>query len=655
MISIVITIFSTLNQFLAAGIAITAFSLLLYALSFNQKDRVAKTFIVIMVWMVLVFASDALGSVAASASEMEFWLKLQWVGIVFLPPAYIHFADALLATTGQPSKGKRTLLIRLTYLVSLGFLITLPYSLLVGELVQDVAPAPHLQRTWLTWVFTGYYLVCMLLAGSLLIRAFQRTTMRASRRRMGYLLVGSLSPALGCYPYLLFGSGIAIRHPVMFWLTAVFSNIWVTILLIIMAYAVAFFGVAWPDRVIKRRLFKWLMRGPVSASTVLAITTLVRRAGEYYGFPYSAAVPMVMVGSLLIIELLITLLAPLGERLLFQGDDRSELELVQGLEDRLLTTSDLHQFLESVLAAICDRLQICSAFIVALSPQGADFLVTVGDQTLLEKEGLSQELLEKINQPEDERSIFRWGQYWLIALYAQKSLSDDLVGLMGIKHSLEQEQDLEQNEPFWALAHRAAQALEDRRSQYQLINSLEILSPNVEKIQRMRAAARYNIEASLSEGLFPETSENGEITSWVKDALTHYWGGPKLTHSPLLDFKVVQQAQDENESSPTNALRSILRKAVDQIRPEGERRFTGEWILYNILEMKFMEGRKVREVALRLAMSEADLYRKQRVAIEAVANAIIRMEKEVNQETLPIIEKSATSLHSEIKGGLNGD
>lgn len=68
-----------------------------------------------------------------------------------------------------------------------------------------------------------------------------------------------------------------------------------------------------------------------------------------------------------------------------------------------------------------------------------------------------------------------------------------------------------------------------------------------------------------------------------------------------------------------------------------------------------MEGRKVREVALRLAMSEADLYRKQRVAIEAVANAIIRMEKEVNQETLPIIEKSATSLHSEIKGGLNGD
>jgi len=101
-----------------------------------------------------------------------------------------------------------------------------------------------------------------------------------------------------------------------------------------------------------------------------------------------------------------------------------------------------------------------------------------------------------------------------------------------------------------------------------------------------------------------------------------------LTESPLIRLRVVQQAMDEHEGNPTNALRAILRQAIDQVRPEGERRFTGEWILYNILELKFLEGRKVREVAKRLAMSEADLYRKQRVAIEAVANAIIEMEKD---------------------------
>jgi hypothetical protein len=40
----------------------------------------------------------------------------------------------------------------------------------------------------------------------------------------------------------------------------------------------------------------------------------------------------------------------------------------------------------------------------------------------------------------------------------------------------------------------------------------------------------------------------------------------------------------------------------------------------------------VREVAKRLAMSEADLYRKQRVAIEAVAKAILAMEQEAREE-----------------------
>jgi hypothetical protein len=101
-----------------------------------------------------------------------------------------------------------------------------------------------------------------------------------------------------------------------------------------------------------------------------------------------------------------------------------------------------------------------------------------------------------------------------------------------------------------------------------------------------------------------------------------------LTQSPLLQLQIVQQAFREHNDSPANALRSILRLAVDSVRPEGERRFTGEWILYNILEMKFIEGRKVRDVAARLAMSEADLYRKQRVAIEEVARVISGMEEQ---------------------------
>jgi hypothetical protein len=54
--------------------------------------------------------------------------------------------------------------------------------------------------------------------------------------------------------------------------------------------------------------------------------------------------------------------------------------------------------------------------------------------------------------------------------------------------------------------------------------------------------------------------------------------------------------------------------------------------LYNILDLKFLEGKKVREIAMRLAMSEADLYRKQRVAIDAVAEEIAKMESLADKE-----------------------
>jgi hypothetical protein len=95
-------------------------------------------------------------------------------------------------------------------------------------------------------------------------------------------------------------------------------------------------------------------------------------------------------------------------------------------------------------------------------------------------------------------------------------------------------------------------------------------------------------------------------------------------------LQVVQEMTDEYDGNAANALRALLRQEVDQVKPEGDRHFTSEWILFNILEMKFIEGRKVREVASRLAMSEADLYRKQRVAVEAVARAILEMETENN-------------------------
>jgi hypothetical protein len=71
----------------------------------------------------------------------------------------------------------------------------------------------------------------------------------------------------------------------------------------------------------------------------------------------------------------------------------------------------------------------------------------------------------------------------------------------------------------------------------------------------------------------------------------------------------------------------VLNKAIERLRPSGERKMTtSAWILYNILELKFVRGLRVREIAHRLAMSESDLYRKQRVAISEVARALADLE-----------------------------
>ncbi|HSV86491.1 MAG TPA: hypothetical protein VLH85_07940, partial [Levilinea sp.] len=70
--------FRTVNEILTAGIAITAFALLLYALTFNLRDRVARSFAIIMLCVVIVFSADAIGSTSTLYFEIGFWLRLQW-------------------------------------------------------------------------------------------------------------------------------------------------------------------------------------------------------------------------------------------------------------------------------------------------------------------------------------------------------------------------------------------------------------------------------------------------------------------------------------------------------------------------------------------------------------------------------------------------
>jgi hypothetical protein len=621
-----IAFFHTTSQILTAGIAITAFALLLYALTFNLRDRVARSFALILICVVVVFTAEAIGSNTESTSMVSFWLRMQWVGIIFLPSAYLHFSDALLATTGKPSRWRRYLAIRFAYLISTGYVIMLATGVFASASKSVQLLPANLPPTILTQLFVMFYVVVMGMAWFNFVRAYNRTTTTTSRRRMAYLITGALAPAISSFPFFLIGSGFATQHALMFWVLSTISSFVVGTLLVIMAYAVAFFGVSWPDRIVKSRLFKWLLRGPVMASFTLANVTIVRRLGEMFGNAYSALVPISMVATILLWQYLITLFSPLWINWLFFGKDQEDMRVLRRLEDHFVTRNDLSEFLETILSAVCDRLQAPGAYIAALNGNGFDVVVRMGK---FEEEGaeLSNQLIDIDLEPTALASVFQWGEDFLVPLMDRSDGNEArLLGVLGVCGNI-QNLDEEEVQALQLLSERAALALRDRKVQKQVFDHLQQLTPDMDYIERARAASRFNGSTLLRNDVdAPEIAT--DFSQHVKEALTHYWGGPKLTENPLINLQVVQDALGAHDGNPANAMRSILKEAIEKVKPEGERRFTGEWILYNILEMKFLEGRKVREVALRLAMSEADLYRKQRIAIDAVSKAIQEMEAE---------------------------
>ncbi len=625
----VITIIKTISQILTAGIAITAFSLLLYSLTFNLRDKVAQTFAAIMFCLVIIFSSESFGDTSAKPQMIDLWLRVQWVGIILLPATYLHFSDALVETTGLPSRWRRKWAVRLTYLFSVLLILLLATPWFLGNLVINLPPAPHYAPSLPTELFSIYYVLILILSWVNFIRAYNRTVTPTSKRRMLYLIVSAIGPAIGSFPFLLYGSDFAASQTFLFWLLAITVNLALSVMIFIMAYSVAFFGVPWPDRVVKSRLLKWTLRGPITASLALALTTVVRRGGEVFGSPYTAFVPIVMVVTILIMEYAITLFYPYLEKWLFFDKDERDVLLMRSLEERMITRSDLKQFIEMILAAVSDRLQSSGAYLIAESDEGLD-IVDQTNHDLMDEIQLDA-LEEFVESGDNIEGYFEWNSDILIPLKnINNHTNHDILGFLGVTGVKNQfPLNIEDQQYLDRLIYRATIALRDREMLGQVFDTLEKMNPQEELIQQLRAAGRFDKQGVL---LDVDRLERKEMTQWVKGALTHYWGGPKLTESPLLNLEVVRQALSEHEGSSANALRSVLKTVIDQLKPDGERKYTGEWILYNILDMKFLEGKKVREIALKLSVSEADLYRKQRVAIEAIADKLVQMEMKITND-----------------------
>ncbi len=628
-----VDILALLNLILSAAIVITSFSLLAYILIYNLRSSVARAFCALLACVLVAYLGDLLLFSVATLPAAELWLRFQWVGIAFAPAAYLHFSDALLRTTNSRSAW-RYALTRASYLTSGVFLagvVFTPWVVTDGILTQR---ASHLRPGPLFWLYVAYFVGSVIWGAFNLAWARRRCLTSTSRRRMTYLMVSFAAPALGVFPYLLVISQTGRLVSELLWMLMVFGNIGIGLMLVVMAYTVAYFDVLTPDRIVKHRLIHFLLRGPVLASLVVGSIILLVRVEAHLGLRRDMLAMVAVVATIVLLQLIISLSRPFLDRIIF-WQDRAELVRIQKLSEHLLTTSDVRQFLENILSAVCDLLRVSTAFIVVPGPDGLALEASVGPLESDPRWQASSVAAELQSNPFPAEAMIprRANGYWLWLLQGENGQAR-VVGVLVVSVPVSGGNTLEyddlssaQSAGLEALVRQAAIALEDRRLQQDVFAAVDRIIPELETIQRQRGVVRY-ADSPPDTLLSAESLEGPEFTTWVKDALSHYWGGPRLAQSPLLKLKIVEQTLAESDGSPTRALRAVLLRAIEQQRPGGERKMTAsEWLLYNILELKFIQGQRVREIALRLAMSESDLYRKQRVAVEMVARALAEMEK----------------------------
>jgi hypothetical protein len=654
----VIDILALTNDVLQAIIVIFGSAVVLYNLGRSLRIRVMKAFITLVTFVIIVYLSELIVSRIITPYSAGSWLRLGWLGIAMVPAAQYHLSDALLETTGQ-SKHR--------YRVAAGYVsgaVFLALGWFTNWIIDGVVlnqHAPHLEAGVLFPFFAVYF---WLLTGLSLInvwRARQRCLTRTTKQRMTITFIAFVAAPLAVFPYLIITGSSELSNSILFWLVAISGNGVVGVMFALLTAHLIYFGAASPDRVVRVRLFKFMARVPLAGTIVLLVYIVVSRNSPILGLPSETALGFALVATVMLVEWVIHAYKRPLERF-FQLNDDPDVRRIQELSERLLTTADLHQFLESVLAAACESLRTPTSFVAAITDNGPRLEAVVGplaepeaneiwqqadwhELTTNQENGAAGHHLQTVDE------FILWQNYWIRPLHNQ--MQTLVIGIFGIRARAEKP-DLNDKELqiLDQLIAQAETALQDRILQQEVFGAVEGLLPQIKALQQRRSEATFGglpvLTAGAEEGDTAVTDSlvnDPEFKNMVRDALTHYWGGPKLTKSPLLDLQVVQKSQEQHGNNPTNALRAILADAIELQKPEGERNLsTTEWILYNILELKFVQGHRVRDVARRLAMSESDLYRKQRVAIENVAQTVATMEKTAVIETIETGDLSGTAV-----------
>lgn len=646
------TVLGAVNEILIAGTVVIALSLLLYNLTRNLRNRVARSSAVVLGCVVFTYICEAFVALDPTLEVEETALRLMWFGIAFVPSSLFHLSDALLATTGLPSRGRRRRIVRILYGISSVFLVTaLITDLMIIPIIGDNFVS--LRSGPLFWVFLVFFVTICVVTVINVNRARTRALSRSTQRRLAYLQASILTPAFGIFPYsLVLNPGQ--ESTLLVSILVNIANVVVIFMLIFLSYPLSFFGSDKPDRVVKVELLRFLLRGPGTGLLALGIIISTDQATRILGLRGEDFTPFAVVAAVLFWQWTIALTLPYLERkLVYNEEDDEQFARLQDLSDRMLSRNDLLQLVEATLEALCDYLRINVAFVISSSGSDLSVVRAVGKLPFDEAElqeptdearvwineiwalinNNPPESDDQADSPSDEHPPpdpqFIEGQEFVLSpVYSTRQIngSPQMIGVVGLKTTYQHIQSLAEEE-FDILQNfmqRIQQTLDDLILQTEVFAALEGLLPQI-SMTRTRAGA-LEFRPGHQHDIMPNLPPRDEIYEQVRAALKQYWGGPGISRSRLYELNIVQQRMTETET-PVHALRSVLEEAIEKQRPEGERTMLGvEWTIYNILDLRYIEGKKVREVTKRLSMSDADFYRKQRMAIEAVVDTLIEME-----------------------------
>ncbi|MFQ5578457.1 MAG: histidine kinase N-terminal 7TM domain-containing protein, partial [Anaerolineae bacterium] len=413
--------FVPLNQILASFTLILAFSLWAFIITYNRRSAIGRAFAVLLACMCFAYAGDVALFQVESLADAIPCLKFQWIGIAFIPAAYLHFSDALLRTTNAFSRFRRAAVMA-GYALGGVFLYLAAFTTL---LVRDGFFLPGVTQFRagpLFWLFTLYFYAAVIWGVVNTRRARDRCLTSATRHRMTYLMLAFAAPSFGVFPYMLVANQASLLPPTVLLTVLFFVNIGIDLMIVFMAYNVSFFDAFAPDRVVKYVLATYLLRGPLIAALVILVILAMPDRSIIWGLPRDAILITLIVAIIVLAQIAASYLKPIISRLVYYKE-REEVELLRAIDSRLLTTTDLRQALENILTAICELLRVRTGFIANVAARTGPRLETsVGEAAAIEAAltGFDAAIFGSQTESNGQSPFVSHGHFWYIPLKTRR-------------------------------------------------------------------------------------------------------------------------------------------------------------------------------------------------------------------------------------------